>query len=120
MNLPTLELDGKAYVVVSREEYDRLVRADRLPRLPVPDEQGNYPALAYARASLARKFILRREALGWSQAELARRAGMRSETLCRLETGKVSPNIATVEKLDKALTAAEQKAARSAGRAAKN
>jgi DNA-binding XRE family transcriptional regulator len=108
MSTQRLELDGKAYVVVPREEYDRLVKAARLPALPETDEDGNYPAIEYARVSLARKIILRREAIGWTQAELARRAGMRVETLCRLETGKVTPSTATVDKLDRALRTAER------------
>ena len=103
----TLDLDGKRYVVIPRDEYERLSRAARLPALPEPDDEGNYPAIEYARASLARKIILRREQLGLSQAELARRSGVRKETLCRIETGKVTPTIVTVEKLDRALQAAE-------------
>lgn len=80
-----------------------------MPSLPEADAEGNYPAVEYARASLARKMILRREALGWTQAELARRAGVRVETLCRLETGKVTPAMATVEKLATTMDAAEKR-----------
>lgn len=60
-------------------------------------------------ASLARKIILRREAVGWSQAELARRSGIRVETLCRIETGKSTPTIASIEKIDRALKEAEKR-----------
>lgn len=105
--MQTVTLDGKQYVMLPRDEYDRLSRAARLPSLPEPGADGNYPAVEYARVSLARKIIQRREALGWSQAELSRRAGVRVETLCRLETGKVTPALATVDKLHQALTAAE-------------
>jgi len=108
----TLDIDGKRYVVLPQEEFERLSRAARLPALPEPDEHGNYPAISYGRASLARKIILRRESLGWSQTELARRAGIRKETLCRLETGKVTPTIATVDKLDRALSAGSRRRAR--------
>ena len=103
----TITLDDKPYVVIPREEYDSLVRAARLPKLPEPDAEGNYPAVEYARASLARKLVLRRDTAGWSQAELARRSGVRVETLCRIETGKVTPALATVEKLDRALRETE-------------
>jgi DNA-binding XRE family transcriptional regulator len=92
------------------EEFERLSRAARLPALPEPDEQGNYPAVEYGRASLARKIILRRESRGWSQAELARRAGIRKETLCRLETGKVTPTIATIDKIERAFAANRRRA----------
>lgn len=107
--IQNITLAGKNYVIVPREEFDRLTRAARLPALPEPDEAGNYPAVGYARASLARKIILRREALGWSQAELARRAGMRVETLCRIETGKVTPTVTSIDKLNAALGDAERK-----------
>ncbi len=108
--MQTVTLDGKQYVMLPREEYDRLTRAARLPALPEPGADGNYPAVEYGRVSLARKIILRREALGWSQAELARQAGVRVETLNRLETGKVTPALATVDKLHHAMAAAEANA----------
>ena len=43
-----------------RDEYDKLTtlaKAADLPELPKPDADGNYPAVEYARASLARKII---------------------------------------------------------------
>lgn len=49
-------LEGKPYVVLPRDEYDRLTtlaKAGELPPLPQPDAQGNYPAVEYARASCA-------------------------------------------------------------------
>jgi len=68
-----------------------------------PDAQGNYPAVEYARASLARKIIRDRVAAGLSQRDLALRAGVRVETLCRIETGKHVPSVPTIDKLDRAL-----------------
>ncbi len=102
----TIVLEGKPYVVLPREEYDRLstlAKAGELPPLPKLDAQGNYPAVEYARASLARKIIRDRVAAGLSQRELALRAGVRVETLCRIETGKHTPSVPTVEKIDRAL-----------------
>lgn len=40
---------------------------------------------------------------GWSQAELARRAGTSQPYIARLELGKVDPQVSTVQKLAKAL-----------------
>ncbi len=74
-----------------------------LPELPEPDANGNYPAIEYARASLARKIIRDRVAAGLSQRQLALRAGVRVETLCRIETGKHTPSVATIDKIDRAL-----------------
>lgn len=103
-----ITLDGTNYVVIPRDEYERLTQAARLPALPAPDADGTYPAVEYARVSLARKLILRREALGWTQAELARRSGVRVETLCRIERAAVTPSLGSVEKLDRALRAGEK------------
>jgi DNA-binding XRE family transcriptional regulator len=104
-------LEGTEYVIVARDEYDRLSRAARMPQLPEPGPDGNYPAVEYARASLARKLIKRREAIGVSQAALARAAGMRVETLCRIESGKVTPTLISVQKLDRALSKLEGRTA---------
>jgi predicted transcriptional regulator len=79
-----------------------------LPPLPKPDARGNYPALPYARASLARNIIRRRQDAGLTQVELARRAGIRPETLNRLEQGRHTPTIATVDKVDRVLREAQQ------------
>ena len=102
----TIMFEGKPYVVLPRDEYDRLTtlaKAANLPPLPKPDAEGNYPAVDYARASLARKIIRDRVTSGLSQRQLALRAGVRVETLCRIETGKHTPSVLTIDKLDRAL-----------------
>jgi len=68
-----------------------------------PDAKGNYPALEYARASLARKIIRGRAEAGLSQRKLAELAGISFENLCRIETGKHTPSVATIDKIDQAL-----------------
>lgn len=58
MAAQTVLLEGKPYVFLPRDEYDRLTalaKAGELPPLPPPDAQGNYPAVQYARASLAQE-----------------------------------------------------------------
>jgi len=55
------------------------------------------------RAMMARKIIAARNAVGLSQAALARKAGIRVETLNRLEKGKHTPDLATTGKINKAL-----------------
>jgi len=113
MNAQTVHLGGKPYVILPRDEFDRLAALAKLaefPELPKPDADGNYPAVEYARASLARKIIRDRLAVGLSQRQLASRAGVPVETLCRIETGKQIPRIPTLDKIDRALKqAAKQK-----------
>ena len=107
----TVTLAGTAFVILPAVEYERLRASSRLaveeeyegPPLPKPDVRGRFPAIAYARASLARKIIHRRRALGISQSDLARRAGLRVETLNRLEKARTTPTIVTVDKIDGAL-----------------
>ena len=111
MAAQTILLEGKPYVVLPREEYDRLTTLAKAGTvaLPAPDAQGNYPAVEHARASLARKIIRDRVAAGLSQRNLALRAGVRVETLCRIETGKHIPSVPTIDKLDRALKQAARK-----------
>lgn len=110
---PTLTIDGKTYVVVPEPEFERLRSLAKAgsdsdgPPLPPANRDGTFPAVEYARASLARKIIRRRRAVGLSQEELARQAGVRVQTLERFERGTASPNVRTVDKIDRALKAAE-------------
>jgi DNA-binding XRE family transcriptional regulator len=96
---------GKRMVMLEEGEFDRLLhKADEWePLLPESDADGNYPALEALRVSLARKIIRDRRHLGLTQADLARRAGIRPESLNRIEQGRVTPSIRTIEKIDRAL-----------------
>jgi len=71
-----------------------------------PDVRGDYPAVEFARASLARRIIKARRQAGLTQAELARRAGVGPETLNRVEKGRTTPDVATIAKIERALDAA--------------
>lgn len=79
---------------------------EAVPPLPAPNADGNYPAAEALDAILAGQIVRRRQAAGWTQAELARQAGVREETVSRLESARHTPTIATVDKLDRALRAA--------------
>jgi ribosome-binding protein aMBF1 (putative translation factor) len=101
---------GERVVILPEPEYERLLaKADEWePLLPEPDADGTYPALEAVRVTLARKIIRDRRRLGLSQAELARRAGIWPESLNRIETGRVSPAVRTIEKIDRVLKEAEE------------
>lgn len=106
----TATIDGRRFVLVPEAEYKRLrsgtkvvVPEDQLPALPKRLASGNYPAVEYARVSLARKIIIGRKERGWSQAELARRAGIQPAVLNRIERGKVTADTATIDKIEAAM-----------------
>lgn len=100
---------GRRFVVVPEAEYERLrkragvVSDVELPELPSRLASGNYPAVQAMRVALARKLIKRRWSVGLSQAEVARRAGIRAETLNRIEKAKVSADTSTITKISRAL-----------------
>ena len=103
-------IGGKRYVLVEPTEFKRLTsgrraqKESKLPPLPKPDANGNVPAIAHMRAQLARRLIHARRRAKLTQAELARRAGVRPETISRLESGKQTPDEATFAKIEKALS----------------
>jgi len=51
----------------------------------------------------ARDILRTRRKLGLTQVELARRAGIRPETLNRIEHGRNRPSVPTMAKIDRAL-----------------
>ena len=104
---PTVKYKGKTYVLVERGAYERIM-GGAMPPLPRPDRNGNLPAAEYARASIAREIISRRLAAGLTQSDLARRAGVRIETLNRLERARHTPSVATIAKIDAALAKVER------------
>ena len=65
---------------------------------------GTVPVNGYARG-----IIRDRVAAGMTQKELAELAGIRVETLCRIETGKNIPSVPTVDKIDRALKEVERR-----------
>jgi DNA-binding XRE family transcriptional regulator len=108
IGLQRIEVEGKRFVLLPETEYDRLCRGageavaiedEELPALPKPDKHGRFPALQYARISVARDLIRDRKGVGLSQQRLADLAGIRQETLSRIETGKHTANQRTVEKI---------------------
>ena len=108
MTTPTVQLNGETYVIVEKAEYDRLKTLAKAAELPAADADGNRPAVAFATATIARDLIRDRVEAGLSQKDLAERAGVRVETLCRIEKGKHVPSVRTIEKLDNALKAAKK------------
>jgi len=103
-----VRVKGKHKVILDEAAYEALLRKADVwePDLPVPDASGNYPAREALAVLQARDILRARRKLGLSQAELARRAGIRPETLNRIEQGRNKPSVPTIAKLDRALKAA--------------
>ena len=77
-------------------------REVRATVLAGPNVLQAYQELA-PRFAVVRQLIAHREQHGWSQRELADRAGMKQPQLARLETGQVEPKLDTLERLAKAM-----------------
>ena len=114
----TIELAGKRFVLIPEAEYDQLRQRASiigdvdLPEFPAKLHSGNYPAVKALRVGLARKLIHRRWSVGLSQAEVARRARIRPETLNRIEKARVTADTATVARISSVLDKAERSAHR--------
>jgi ribosome-binding protein aMBF1 (putative translation factor) len=104
----TITKGGKKFVLVPIKQWEKITVAE-MPPIPEADAEGNVPAVAYAQASIARQIISERTALGLSQAELARRAGIRVETLNRIEKAKVVADTATIVKIEAVLKQVEKR-----------
>jgi len=107
-----LNIDGKRYVLLPESDYESLcgrageaIALDEsdLPPLPKPDKNGQFPALEYTRIALARDIIRDRKAVRLTQTKLAELAGIRQETLSRIESGKYKAAVKTIEKIDQVL-----------------
>ena len=110
IGLQRVTLEGRRYVLLPEAEYERIcqqageaVEDADLPELPKPNKSGRFPALEYARASLARDIVRDRKALGLSQERMAELSGLRQETISRIETGKHTASVKTIEKIEKAI-----------------
>jgi DNA-binding XRE family transcriptional regulator len=104
-DMQTIHRNGKRFVLVPFEDYQRLTAA--LPPLPPAAGDGSRDAIEFARASIARRLILERGAVGLSQKQLAKIAGVRQETISRIESGKHTATIRVMDKLQKAIRKAE-------------
>ena len=110
MTVQTIKVGDQELVVLTREAFDELMeKAGILPSVPAADSEGFRPATQTADALIARKIISRRIRAGLTQAELAQRAGVRMETISRLESGKHVPRQETLIRIDAALKSAERK-----------
>lgn len=91
-------LDGKWYVIVAEDEFRELTQAR--------ESEGGMDALDAMNVSdqgLADRLLQRRHNSGLTQKDLARHAGIRVETLNRIEKGRTTPDFRTIRKLVNAM-----------------
>jgi ribosome-binding protein aMBF1 (putative translation factor) len=104
MTMQTISVANDELVVLARKDFERLMeKAGMLPARPRADGRGNVEARAAIDVSIARELVTERIRRGWTQTELARRSGVRLETISRIEAGKHVPRQETLMKLDRAL-----------------
>lgn len=99
----TLIHKGRKFFLLPAADYREFqrLRSSR-PNLPPADRHGNRPAVEFGEAMIARSIVRDRKRVNLSQKELARRAGIRVETLNRAERGVVVPDVRTLQKIEKA------------------
>lgn len=104
----TVIFGNQRFVILPERDYQRLLAAAESgePALPARDKRGNYPAADALKVSIARSVARSRRECGLTQAELARRAAIRPDTLKRIELGRHSPSVATLERLERVFDAA--------------
>jgi DNA-binding XRE family transcriptional regulator len=103
---PRVELGGRRYVILPETAYQRLVRDARrdeprdwlTPEGPSPFAEND--------VALGARLAERRQEAGLTQSGLARAAGIRPETLNRIERGRTSPDFATIRRLVVAMNGA--------------
>ena len=89
-----VQIAGKTFLLISKEHFQTLSRDAELPF----EELQSFGAVAIGRALRQRRLKV-----GLTQMELARRAGIRSETLSRLENGHGNSTLGTLEAIHRAL-----------------
>ncbi len=89
-----IRVGGESYCLIPKGEYLRLLR-----------EAGrrSVDAVEYAKMSIGRNLRQKRKRAGLTQAEVAFKAGIRAETLSRIENGRGNPTVVTVRRILSAL-----------------
>ena len=89
-----IQLAGKWYIVIAEDQFHALMKqpesipqADDLEAFNVSDQR------------LAARLLERRRKSGLTQKDLAQLAGIRVETLNRIEKGRTTPDFTTIRKL---------------------
>lgn len=111
-----VELGGVRYAILPAAALHELCRragAEAVARNDPVSATGGSDAAEFDARDLARRLAARRGLAGLTQAGLAHLAGVRVETLNRIERGHTTPDFATIRKLVVAMNEYEARAGRS-------
>jgi DNA-binding transcriptional regulator YiaG len=95
MSTNSITIEGKKYVVITQDEYDRL-RGE--------SPAGAVDAIAFAQKSIAADLKVARETAGLSQGQLAAKLKVSQPMVSSVESGRVRAPVGYVEKVLKACT----------------
>jgi len=95
---PRVQLDGKWYVIIAEDEFRALTQIRNPPR-----KNDALHVMNISDQRLADRLLQRRQEAELTQKELARLAGIRVETLNRIEKGRTTPDFKTIRKLVNAI-----------------
>jgi DNA-binding XRE family transcriptional regulator len=91
---PVLTIAGRSYVLLPEVEFERL-------RKEAQDHRGD--ASPFRGRSIGPDLRQRRQDARLTLSEVAARAGIRLETLSRIENGRTNPTVGTVQAIFRAL-----------------
>ena len=92
-------LDGSYYVIIKEDEFLSLTQSGKSK-----DQIDVLDAMNISDQRLADRLLQRRQDAGLSQKRLSLLAGIRVETLNRIEKGRTTPDFKTIRKLVNAIT----------------
>ena len=93
-----IQLAGKWYIVIAEDEFRALMK----PQAAEPQSDG-LDAFSVSDQRLADRLQQRRRQADLTQRDLAKLAGIRVETLNRIEKGHTTPDFKTIRKLVNAM-----------------
>jgi DNA-binding XRE family transcriptional regulator len=115
LRFTSMELGGTRYAVVPEATLMALCRRAGVEARRASDGGGQESleeGLPESLEGLSRRLAERRKRAGLTQSDLAQRAGVRVETVNRIERGRVMPDFGTIRKLVEAMVGAERELAK--------
>lgn len=115
LQFASVELGGVSYAIVPASTLLAICKKAGIKAIPLGTSAPSPLEAAASEdlnaANMARRMADRRKRAGLTQAELANRAGVRIETVNRIERGRVTPDFGTIRKLLQVMQEAESETA---------